>query len=86
MNRLNYAEKESAVNMINRYYLDQALWPLPIGQAALMDGFRYKLEIEAGVAIQMSPSVNKLGQYGFSIDSVEIVDEKLWLMFVLKWS
>ena len=48
----------------------------------LKNGFKYHIEMTAGIRIDIQP--NSGG--GYKIDTVEIVDEPVFTMWMLRWS
>ena len=48
-------------------------------------GFKYYIERLAGLKLDFQPET-KDGKYGYRLDAVEIVDEKKYTMFLLKYS
>ena len=48
-------------------------------------GFKYYAERIAGLKLDFQPEV-KDGKYGYRLDGVEIVDDKKFMMFQIKYS
>lgn len=48
--------------------------------------FKYHLERTAGIKIDFEPDINRIGQFGYKMNTIEIVDESRFTMWVLKWS
>lgn len=73
-------------NQLNNCYesWDQN-WQYNIGNANLCKSFKYHLECEAGLKLDFEIEV-RLGKMGFKINTVEVVDEEAFMLWMLKWS
>lgn len=71
--------------LINRCYLDyDPEWRSE--PSAKINGFKYYIERTAGVKLDFAPELNKNGRFGYRLDSVEIVDEPKFTLWMLRWS
>lgn len=70
---------------LNKCYLAyDPEWPVSLPKQKIF-GFKYHLERTAGLKLDYTPKV-KDGRYGFEVNTVEIVDEPRFTMWLLKWS
>jgi hypothetical protein len=60
-------------------------WKHNIGNTNLTGAFKYYLEREAGVKLDFEIEL-RLGQAGYKVNSVEIVDDEAFMLWMLKWS
>jgi len=61
-------------------------WPTTIGQPTMMNSFKYYLERTAGLKLDFEIEINKRGQAGYKINSVEVVDESDFVVWMLRWT
>ena len=72
---------------INKCYLEyDPTFPMGYAQPNLMNGFKYFLERTAGVRLEFEPEVNNKGQVGYGVKRVEILDDKKYMMWLIKYS
>lgn len=60
-------------------------WQETVGSARQRNGFKYHLEHTAGVKLDFETEIRH-GQAGYKINSIEIVDEEAFMMWMLKWA
>lgn len=60
-------------------------WKYNIGNANLTGAFKYYLEREAGVKLDFEVELRQ-GLAGYKINTVEIVDNEAFMLWMLKWS
>lgn len=71
---------------INKCYSDyDPNWPNGYGEPLLMNGFKYFLERTAGIRLEFEPEI-KNGKMGYGMKRVEIVDDKKYMMWTIKYS
>lgn len=71
---------------INNCYLEyDPNYPAGYGEPNLMTGFKYYLERIAGIRMEFEPEA-KNGRTGYCMKRIEVVDEKKYLMWVIKYS
>lgn len=71
---------------INNCYADyDPTYPKGYGEPKLMDGFKYYLERTAGVRLEFEPETKNF-QFGYAMKRVEIVDDKKYTMWLIKYS
>ena len=73
------------VDQVNRCYLDYAEWP-SADDAAIMNAFKYRMEQEAGLRLTFTNSKDRFGRHGYSLEQVELIDEQLYLVWMLRWT
>ena len=61
-------------------------WPKNIGDANKIAGFKYHLEHTGGLKLDFELDLNRRGKLGYKMNSVEIVDEPTFMLWMLKWS
>lgn len=85
MNRL--INTRDIIAPLNKCYLDYAEWPITGADHARMNAFKYYMEANAGLRLSLEPKIDKSnGQYGFSVERAELIDEQLYLVWTLKWA
>lgn len=73
-------------NQINNCYREyDPKWPEGYADAELMGGFKYFLEHTAGIRLEFEPET-KNGKFGYTMKRVEIVDDKKYTMWLIKYS
>ena len=60
-------------------------WHTNIGNRDIMNSFKYHLEHTAGVNLNFEVELRQ-GRLGYKINSVEIVDEQAFMVWMLKWA
>ena len=71
---------------VNKCYLEyDPNYPTCYGEPTLMNGFKYYLERTAGIRLEFEP-IMKNGQMGYSMKRVEIVDDKKYMLWTIKYS
>ena len=74
-------------NQINKCYFDyDPTYPKGYGTPDMMGGFKYFLERIAGVRLEFEPNINSMGQMGYAMKRVEVVDDKKYMMWLIKYS
>lgn len=77
---------KSITDQINRCYLEyDPRWPENL-RTETINSFKYYIEHTAGLKLDYRPAINKYGRFGYEIESVEIVDDKKYIMFLVKYS
>lgn len=79
------SQKEIKHQINNCYDAYDPTWPGNIGNKDTMSGFKYHLEQTAGIELDFELDIRK-GKMGYKINSIEIVDEPAFLMWMLRWS
>jgi hypothetical protein len=71
---------------INECYLEyDPEYPKGYGEPTMMNGFKYYLERTAGIRLEFVPETKNF-QFGYGMKRVEIVDEKKYVMWLLRWT
>lgn len=71
---------------INKCYIEyDPNYPAGYGEPMLMNGFKYYLERTAGIRLEFEPETTGL-TFGYRMKRVEIVDDKKYLMWTIKYS
>jgi len=78
--------EEIKLQLNNCYDKYDPNWPVTIGSDSTMKGFKYHIEHTAGVKLDFGLYPNKFGKMGYKINSIEIVDEPTFLLWMLRWS
>ena len=79
---MNTINPKSIKEQINKCYaMYDPEWVYRHGNK-LKNGFKYHIEMTAGIRIDIQPN----GGGGYKIDTVEIVDEPVFTMWMLRWS
>lgn len=79
-------ESKLIQKQINKCYLEwDSDYPANYSQPELMSGFKYYLERTAGIRMEFEPDI-KNGRTGYSMKRIEIVDDKKYLMWTIKYS
>jgi hypothetical protein len=60
-------------------------WAMNIGKSNIMNGFKYHLEQSAGLKLDYEVET-KGGKMGYKINSIVIVDDPAFTMWMLRWS
>lgn len=60
-------------------------WPANIGNKDVMGGFKYHLEHNAGLKLDFELDI-RMGKMGYKINSIEVVDEEAFMLWMLTWS
>lgn len=73
---------------INRCYMDyDPGYPHKFGHEELMSSFKYYLERTAGIRLEFEVEmIERTGRLGYGMRRVEIVDDKKFTMFLMKYS
>lgn len=48
--------------------------------------FKYHLEHTAGLKVDFEPDIDRLGMFGYKMNTIEIIDEPRFTMWLLKWA
>jgi len=79
-------DSEHIKDQINKCYLEwDPDYPDRFGQPTMINGFKYYLERTAGIRLEFEPEM-KNGRMGFGMKRAEIVDDKKYMMFLLRWT
>ena len=71
---------------VNKCYLEwDPDYPGRFGQPTMMNSFKYYLERTAGLRLEFEPEM-KNGRMGYGMKRAEIVDDKKYLMWTIKYS
>lgn len=82
---MNITNTKTITPLINRCYLDyDPGWPT--NPSARIDSFKYHIEHTAGLKLDFTPETNKDGRFGYRLDSVEVVDNPKFTMWMLRWA
>ena len=60
-------------------------WQSTFGNENTINAFKYHLEYTAGLKLDFHPETRK-GKFGYRLDGAEVVDEKKYTMWLLRWS
>lgn len=60
-------------------------WEWHIGNADIIKGFKYYLEREAGLKLDFEVETRD-GIMRYKINSIEVVDEEVYMLWLLTWS
>ncbi len=78
--------QKSIKNQLNNFYESwDPNWKYNIGNENLTKAFKYHLEREAGLSIDFEIET-RLGRAGYKINSIEIVDNEAFVVWMLTWS
>ena len=78
---------DQITNQINRCYMDyDPGYPHRFGHEELMSSFKYYLERTSGIRLEFEVEMKKTGQVGYGMKRVEIVDDKKYTMFLMRYS
>jgi hypothetical protein len=83
MRTINPKEIKNQLNNCFESY--EPHWQDDVGSARQRNGFKYYLEYTAGVKLDFETEV-RFNRAGYKINSVEIVDEEAFMLWMLKWS
>jgi len=71
---------------INNCYLEwDTDYPVKFGEPTMMNGFKYYLERTAGIRLEFEPEI-KNGKMGYGMKRVEIVDDKKYMLWTIKYT
>lgn len=71
---------------INKCFVEyDSEWAQNWGGRDAVLSFKYYVEHKAGIKLDFVPEI-KTGRYGYRLDGVEIVDEKKFMLFQIKYS
>jgi hypothetical protein len=76
---------QDIISPLNRCYLDYAEWPAGGTSEVVINAFRYSMEQHAGLRLTFTPTTTD-GQFGFRLDSAELIDEQLYIVWLLRWA
>jgi hypothetical protein len=84
MNKIiDYKQIKPQLNKCFEHY--DPHWTEEVGTARQRNGFKYYLERTAGVRLDFETEIRH-GQAGYKINKAEVIDESLFLMWMLRWS
>ncbi len=74
-------------SQINRCYLDfDPEWPRSLPKQRVF-AFRYHIERTAGLRLEFNPKIHDVsGKFGYELTRAEVVDDKKYMLFLLKYS
>jgi hypothetical protein len=72
--------------LINRCYMEyDPNWPTDQNQR--ISAFKYYIERTAGLKLDFEPKIDQLTfKQGYELHSVEVVDDKKYMLFVMRYS
>ena len=71
---------------INNCYLEwDTGYPANFGEPTMMNSFKYYLERTAGIRLEFEPEI-KNGRMGYGMKRVEIVDDKKYMLWTIKYT
>lgn len=71
---------------INKCYLEyDPNYPTCYGEPTMMNGFKYYLERTAGIRLEFEPETKDF-KFGYAMKRVEIVDDKKYMLWTIKYS
>jgi hypothetical protein len=70
---------------INKCYLEYDPH-YPIDMHNRVPAFKYYIERTGGMKLDFEPKIDPSGRYSYQLNRVEVVDEKKYTMFLLKYS
>lgn len=86
MSPLTTIDSNLIKQQVNKCYLEyDPNYPACYGDPTLMNGFKYYLERTAGLRLEFEPEM-KNGRMGFGMKRAEILDDKKFMMFRIKYS
>ena len=86
MDRITTIDPKQVSAELNKCFLEyDPDWAMRYGEPTTMNSFKYYIERTAGMKLDFSPETKK-NQFGYRLDKVEIVDEKKYTMFILRYS
>jgi len=83
MRLINSKEIKKQINDCYEHYDPQ--WECHIGNADIIKGFKYYLEREAGLKLDFEVETRD-GIMRYKINSIEVVDEEVYMLWLLTWS
>lgn len=86
MESLKTIDSSVIKKQINKCYLEyDPNYPACYGEPTMMSGFKYYLERTAGIRLEFESEI-KNGRMGYGMKRVEIVDDKKYMMWTIKYS
>ena len=83
MKLINTKEIKNQINNCYEHY--DPHWDHRIGDPTIMNGFKYYLEREAGLKLDFEVETRN-GIVRYKINSIEVVDEEVYMLWLLTWS
>ncbi len=73
--------------LLNKCYLEyDPEWPRSLPKQRVF-AFKYHIERTAGLRLDFNPKVHDVsGKFGYELTQAEVVDEKKYMLFVLRWA
>lgn len=73
--------------LINKCYLEyDPGWPVTLKEQRI-NSFKYYIERTAGLKLDFTPKINQMTfKYGYELNQVEVVDDKKYMLFVMRYS
>lgn len=76
---------KTVTEQLNRCYLDwHPGYPNNVG-VEYINAFKYYIERTAGLRIYFVEELDKTGRYGFRLDNIEVIDEKKYMLFQIRY-
>lgn len=86
MDRITTIDPKQVSKELNKCFLEyDPDWAKNYQAENHVRGFKYYVERTAGLKLDFSPET-KGTQFGYRLDKVEIIDDKKYTMFILKYS
>lgn len=83
---MNTIDPKQLNAQINKCYLDYDREWISRPSDARVRSFKYYLERKGGLKLSFRPKTDNVGRIGYTIDQIEIVDDKLFTLWLLRWS
>jgi hypothetical protein len=81
MNRL--INPKEITPQLNKCFLDYA--ECPTKNDTIINAFKYNVGETGGIRVQFKVET-KEGRYGYAVEKVEIIDEQMFTMWLLRWT
>ena len=78
-------QKEIKNQLNNCFKAFDPHWQETVGTARQRNGFKRYIEQTAGIKLDFETEIRS-GQAGYKINSIEIVDEPVFLLWMLRWA
>lgn len=79
-------ESKQISAQLNKCYLEwDTDYPARIGEPTMMNGFKYYIERTAGIRLDFTSEIRN-GKIGYKMSRVDVIDEKKFMLFQVKYT